>query len=120
MVLRREVGAGHRGIVAVDVSKLLNRGDKIYVSRNDGELIESVTRIMHQFISQHSRIWEKVYRRRHRKVIGTIIRFAFMATSEERNLLVHASDWAMNPRLRISASDEELQRKLGKALGAAE
>jgi len=76
-ILAGEVGSGNRGIVALDVSKILNRGDKI---------------------------------------IGTIVRFSFMASSEARNLLVHASQWAMNPRVGIATSDEQIQRQLVAAL----
>lgn len=111
-VLAREIGSGHRGIVALDVSKLLNRGGKIFVTRNDDELLASVDRIMDQFIERHSHIWQRVYQRRQKEIIGTIIRFSFMASSEARNLLVHASQWAMNPRLGVAASDEQIQRQL--------
>jgi hypothetical protein len=111
-ILAGEVGSGHRGIVALDVSKILNRGDKIFVTRNDNELLASVDRIMDQFIQEHSHIWQRVYERRHKKIVGTIIRFSFMASSEARNLLVHASQWAMNPRLGVATSDEQIQRQL--------
>lgn len=111
-ILAGEVGSGHRGIVALDVSKILNRGDKIFVTRNDDELLVSVDRIMDRFIKERSNIWQRVYERRHRKIIGTIIRFSFMASSEARNLLVHASQWAMNPRLGVATSDEQTQRQL--------
>lgn len=111
-ILAGEVGSGHRGIVAMDVSKILNRGDKIFVTRNDNELLESVDRKMDQFIQKHSHIWQRVYERRHKKIIGTIIRFSFMASSEARNILVHASQWAMNPRLGISMSDDQIQKQL--------
>jgi hypothetical protein len=117
-VLAGEVGSGHRGIVALDVSKILNRGDKIFVTRNDSELLASVDRTMDQFIEEHSRIWQRVYERRHKKVIGTIIRFSFMASSEARNLLVHASQWAMNPRLGVATSDEQIQRQLVATLAS--
>ena len=117
-VLAGEVGSGHRGIVALDVSKILNRGDKIFVTRNDSELLTSVDRTMDQFIEEHSRIWQRVYERRHKKVIGTIIRFSFMASSEARNLLVHASQWAMNPRLGVATSDEQIQRQLVATLAS--
>lgn len=117
-VLAGEVGSGHRGIVALDVSKILNRGDKIFVTRNDSELLASVDRTMDQFIEEHSRIWQHVYERRHKKVIGTIIRFSFMASSEARNLLVHASQWAMNPRLGVATSDEQIQRQLVATLAS--
>jgi hypothetical protein len=111
-VLAREVGSGHRGIVALDVSKILNRGDKIFVTRNDDELLASVNRMIDQFIEKHSHIWERVYQRRQRKIIGTIIRFSFMASSEARSLLVYASQWAINPRLGVATSDEQIQQQL--------
>ena len=85
-LLNREVGAGHRGIVAMDISKILNKGDKIFVARNDAELLASVDRMMDHFIEQHSQIWQRIYERRHRKIVGTIVRFAFMASSEARNI----------------------------------
>ncbi|WP_146204652.1 hypothetical protein [Massilia glaciei] len=118
-LLARKVGSGHRGIVVMDVSKILNRGNNIFVARNDNDLSASVDRQMNQFIEQYSQVWERIYERRHRKIIGTIIRFSFMATSEERNLLVHASQWGMNPRLGIAAGDEQIQRQLASALARA-
>lgn len=111
-ILAGEVGSGHRGIVALDVSKILNCGDTIFVTRNDGQLMASVDRMMDQFIEEHSHIWQRVYERRHKKIIGTIIRFSFMASSESRNILVHASQWAMNPRVGVTTSDEQIQRQL--------
>ena len=109
-LLDREVGAGHRGIVAIYISKVLNWGDMIYVTANDNELLASVNHIMDQFIAQYSQIWQRIYERRRKKIIGTIIRFAFMSSSEARNILVHTSQWAMNPRLGIGAADEQILR----------
>lgn len=111
-ILAMQVGSGHRGIVALDVSKILNKGDKSLVTRNDDELLASVDGMMDQFIKEYSHIWQCVYERRHKKVIGTIIRFSFMATSEARNLMVYTSQWAMNPRLGAAISDEQIQRQL--------
>lgn len=115
-ILVGAVGSGHRGIVALDVSKILNRGDHIFVTRNDNELADSVNSIMDQFIKEHSHIWERVYEKRDKKIVGTIIRFSFMASSEARNILVHASQWAVNPRLGVATSDEQIQRQLVAAL----
>lgn len=106
------VGSGHRGIVALDISKILNRGDKIFMARNDESLLASVNQLMDHFIENHSLLWERVYERRHKKIIGTIIRFSFMATSEARGLMVHTSQWAINPRLGIAKNDEQIQRQL--------
>jgi len=112
------VGSGHRGVVALDVSKILNNGDQFFVARNDDELLASVDTLMDRFIAENSAIWQDVYARRHRKVIGTLVRFSFMAKSESRNLLVHAAQWGMNPRTGISAGDLELQRFLANQLGS--
>ncbi len=115
-VLKKQIGSGHRGIVALDVSKIFHSGDQILVKKNDAELLSAIDYLMDQFISIHSGLWESVYTRRSRKIIGTIIRFSFMCSSEERNLLVHTSQWAMNPRRSISHTDEQLQRELVAAI----
>jgi hypothetical protein len=112
VVLKNKIGTGHRGIVAIDISKILNAGDLIFVANDDDVLLTSVDRIMDAFLRENDHIWQRVYERRHHKIIGTLVRFSFMATSEKRNLLVHASQWALSPRTGISASDEEMQRKL--------
>ena len=111
-ILACEVGSGHRGIVALDVSKIFNRGDKIFMTRDDDTLLASVDQLMDSFIKEHCHIWEKIYKRRNKKIIGTIIRLSFMATSEARNIIVHTSQWAINPRLGINRSDEQIQRQL--------
>lgn len=115
-ILKKQVGSGHRGIVALDVSKILNSGDKIFVSDNDSALLSSVDQMMDKFITKFSPLWEKVYLRRSRKIIGTIVRFAFMSSSEARNILVHTQQWAVNPRHGMSASDDEIQRRLVSSL----
>lgn len=119
-VLAGALGSGHRGVVALDVSKILNRGDKIFVARNDSELLTSVDQMMVRFISECSPVCERIYERRSKKIIGTMIRFSFMATSESRNLLVHASQWALNPRLGLVASDEKIQTQLAAVLATTE
>lgn len=118
-ILKKKVGSGHRGIVALDVSKIVNPKDQIFVSNNDSELLESVDQMMDKFIRKYSSIWQHIYERRHTKVIGTIIRFAFMSSSEARNILVHTSQWGVNPRLEISCGDEHIQRLLASKLNGA-
>ena len=115
-VIRKQNGSGHRGIVALDVTKIFNPGDKIYVSGSDSRLITSIDEEMDSFIRDYSEIWQSLYKRRDKKIIGTLVRFSFMATSESRKLLVHASQWAMNPRRDISDSDETIQKALASYL----
>lgn len=107
-ILSRKKGSGNRGIVAIDVTKLLNPNGDLYVQKNDSALIASIDGMMEQFITNNSDQWEKVYARRNKKIIGTIIRFSFMATSEARNLFVRAGQWAINPRIDASRADSHL------------
>lgn len=115
-IIKKQTGSGHRGIVALEVTKLISPDDSIFVSNNDSKLVSSVDRMMDKFVQEHYQIWEKVYERRSHKIIGIIIRFAFMSTSEDRNLLVHASQWGLNPRHGVSASDERIQQLLAASL----
>ncbi len=112
------VGAGNRGIVALDVSKVLNKGDQILEARSDQELNDTVVALMDHFIERNSGIWQRVYTKRHRKIMGTLVRFAFMAASEERNLLVSVAQWAVNPRLNVRDADRKLQYEIADVLGS--
>ena len=105
-------------MVALDISKVLNQGDKIFVAANESQLRTSINRMMDRFIEQNSQVWENIYRRRDRKIIGTVIRFSFMSTVESINTLVHTSQWALNPRLGIKPGDEQILRELVAALDA--
>jgi len=115
-VFKKKAGAGHRGMIALDVSKILNPGDRIFVRENDAHLLQSVDRLMNDLIERFAPVWQRVYERRDRKVIGTIARFAFMSTSEERNLLVHTAQWGVNPRVGTSGQNEKIQEELASAL----
>lgn len=114
--LRKKVGSGHRGIVALDISKILNQGDKILVQDTEAELLSSVDSFMDQFIRQYHREWEKIYERRDKKIIGTLIRFSFMSIVEARRILVHTAQWGVNPRIGVSDADRRLQRTLADKL----
>lgn len=115
-VISKQNGSGHRGIVALDVTKIFNSDDHIYVSDNDSQLVASTEELMNSFIREYSEIWQNLYKPRNKKIISTIVRFSFMATSESRNLLVRVSQWGMNPRIDISDSDEKTQESLASYL----
>lgn len=68
--------------------------------------------MMDKFIEENSNIWERVYSRRCRSIIGTIVRFSFMSVAEERNLLVTTSQWGLNPRQSVSDADERVLTNL--------
>ena len=86
----------------------MNLGDKIFVQKNDILLVQAIEKLMNDFIYQNSKNWENIYNKRDRKIIGTIVCFSFMSVSEDRNLLVTTTEWAINPRLNIRSSEEML------------
>ena len=94
------------------MTKIINPGDQIYVSNNDLELVASIDELMVSFIREYSEVWQRLYTRRDKKIIGTLVRFSFMAISKSRGLLVHASQWALNPRIGASDSDKIIQKTL--------
>ena len=61
---------------------------------------------MDDFINKFSScIGTVALNRRHKNIIGVIIRFSFMCRSEQRALLVSASQWAINPRDNLSETN---------------
>jgi hypothetical protein len=117
-VLGKKIGSGHRSLVAIDFTKLLHKGDKLLVKDGDLSLRRYTKEIMELFIHQFSNQWEKVYPSKSNKIVGTILKFSTMATSEDRNLLVRVSEWAINPRRGIDTADELMLRSLTDALEA--
>ncbi len=111
-IIKKQKGAGHRGIVALEVTKLLNPNSELLVSNNDSSLSKSVDEIMDEFILRYSSIWQKIYTEKSNKILGTVIRFSFMSASEERNLIAHASQWGLNPRLGIKDGEKLLLQNL--------
>lgn len=115
-IMKKQLGSGHRGIVALDVSKLFDSGNRIFTGKNDNELQKNTAIMMDKFIQKNSHTWQSVYKHKSSKIIGTIIRFTFMSRSEERSLLVYTSQWAINMRNGITEADKNIQLYLTSSL----
>lgn len=114
--LSKKTGSGHRGMVALDVTKIITAGDEILVAKDDSELLKSIQNKMDAFIEEYTNVWEGVYKRRSPKIIGTIVNISLMASSENRNLLVTTSEWGLNPREGIPLADRNIQDRLATCL----
>ncbi len=106
----KKVHLGNKGLVALDFSKILHSGDHLLVKPNDAELLDSVGKITETFIAQHSGLWNKIFESKNKRIVGTLVHFSTMATSEERNLLVTVSDWGVNPKVSTSKYNNTLLR----------
>ena len=112
--IRKKITASNKGVVAIDFSKILHDGDKLLVKANDFELQNSIQKITETFIKQYSRLWQNIYRTKNSKIIGTLVHFSTMATSEERKLLVRVSDWGVNPKVNTSAYNHSLLKSIAE------
>jgi hypothetical protein len=115
-ILQKSSNPNHRGLVAIDITKIINPDDKIYIRKNDAELKSSLHELIKGFEMENSSLWERIYERRHKNVIGTIIYFSLMASSEERGLLVRTTQLAINPRTGIHAADKSLLESIVQAI----
>lgn len=114
--LSAKYGVGNRGIVALDVSKILNPGDKIYSAKNDRILEDSIRREVLNFVHAYRSVWEDVYLRRDSKIIGTLVRISTMAQSEGRNLLVSSVQQVIDIRNGAKPADVELLTALARGI----
>lgn len=106
--IKNKITANSKGVVAIDFSKILHDGDKLLVKANDTELHNSIQEITVTFIKQYSDLWHNIYGTKNKKIIGTLVHFSTMATSEERKLLVRVSDWGVNPKVGTSLYNQSL------------
>lgn len=109
-------GANARAIVAFDITKLFDAGDKLYPYKNELELHRYISESMDGFIYKNSRTWESVYQRRNPRLIGTMLRFSHLAADEEKNMLITVNNWAINPRSGITDVDMDFLEKLTRSL----
>lgn len=113
---KAEIGSGHRGIIAMDVSKILNPKGELLVAKDDTELKRGLVRLLQDFSDKHSNLWQRIYAEKSRKIIGTVFRLSCLATSEVRKMSVQCSQWAVIPRADATAADVQLQERLVEAL----
>lgn len=112
-------GTKNKGVVAIDITKLINRDNGILSSKDDKQLKIKIDRIMDDFISENKHIWQSAFQQSNKKIIGIIIRVSFMATSEKRKLFVHASQWGVHPRPEISSSNQALLESISEKMSTS-
>jgi hypothetical protein len=113
---KKKANTANKGLVALDFSKILHDGDHLLVKANDIELRNSIQKITETFISQYSGLWNHIFKTKNSRIIGTLVHFSTMATSEERNLLVTVSDWGVNPKIDASLYVKRLLQNIANII----
>jgi len=117
---KKHPGSAHRGLVAIDISKLFNDGSKILVKPTENALLSDMRVYSETFIKDHRHKWEKVYRDRDKRIMGTLIRFSTMASVEERNLPTVTDEWTVNPRDHLPQDDHQFLKQIASAVNSEE
>jgi hypothetical protein len=112
----KKINTGNKGLVAIDFSKMLHSGDQLLVKADDIDLLNSVQKITETFIAQYSNLWNRIFGTKNKRIIGTLVHFSTMATSEERKLLVTVSDWGVNPKVNTSHYNNSLLSSIATSI----
>jgi len=105
--LNDHVGSGYRGLIALDISKLVNPEFHLFSKENDVELVNGLTSAVQEFIDKYENIWHPIIYKKSKKILGVLIRMSVMGQSKQRNLLATCSEWGLNPCPTIKSSDGE-------------
>jgi hypothetical protein len=107
----------HRGLIALDISKLVNPDFLLYV-QNDADSIDAgLSQIVDDFIVKHEHVWQG---QRSKKTIGVILRLSVMGINKEKNeMLTHCQQWAVSPMTHVGERNTGTVRKLTEVLHGA-
>lgn len=104
---------GHGGLVAVEVSNILAADDEVL---HDTSLCRRSVEYMDQFIVENSKVWQHIYLEKDHRIFGAIFRLSRFVQSEYDGLWVIATEWAINPRHLLGASESLYLKRLAKSL----
>lgn len=110
--LTKMLGSGNVGLVVIDISKLIEDGGQIYAADTDDVLELETQKVLDHFIFEHSDVLQATLSSAHPKVLGVVVRCAFMGVSKERNLPVYISQWGIVPRDGIANGHQTLLKNL--------
>ena len=100
-------GTNIRGLVAIDLSVVVNPNADLLVKENDTALRAGSIKLMDDLISRYNHIWQKVLNNKSKKILGILLRTSLMGVSEERNLMVNCNEWAVIPKNGISENESK-------------
>lgn len=85
----------HRGVIALDITKLINPEFMLYVGQNAQSLDAGVSSLVDRFLQQHERVWQQD---RNKKTIAVLLRVSLMGVNQERNeMLTYCQQFALTP-----------------------
>lgn len=109
-------GTNIRGLVAIDLSVVVNPNADLLVKENDTKLRAGSIKQMDDLISQYNHIWQAVLSKKSKKILGVLLRISLMGVSEARNLMVNCNEWVIIPKNGITVKETQYLEAMATAL----
>ena len=106
--------AGTRAVIALSMSKILNRGDRIFGYGTEVQGREGLHQHLRDVSGRFSRSWQKLPN----DIIGVIFHIITPAIDRATNMYVSAQHTNIHPLARDGSLDAQTFRSFGKALEA--
>jgi hypothetical protein len=111
---KNPIRARHRGIIALDISKLLNPEFMLYIQPDAASLDRGLVQIADQFILKNERLWQL---RRNSKTIAVLIRFGIMGINQEKDgMLTYCQQYCLTPLNAAGNRNIETAERLAEAM----
>jgi len=104
--------AGTRGVVALSMSKIMNRGDKIFAYDTEAQGREALDQDLLGRAERFSGSWQKLPK----DIVGVVFHVITPAVDRMRNLYVSAEHTNIHPLAREGSVDLRVFRAFGNAL----
>ncbi|MBI3223359.1 MAG: hypothetical protein HYZ46_09955 [Nitrosomonadales bacterium] len=111
---RNPVHVRHRGIVAIDISKLINPNFLLYEAQDENSLDAGLSKLVDNFIIEHNHLWQTG---RNKKTIAVLLRLSLMGINNERgNMLTYCQQFGLTPLNHTGEGNITTVRALTKVL----
>jgi hypothetical protein len=99
-----------RGLVALDISKLITLPPPKYIFKTsrEAEIGPRTEAMIDDYINKQSAVWENIFVRADPRIIGVVLRLTAIATSKDIGKYIFVHQWGINPRRGIDINDERL------------
>jgi len=102
-------------MIALDFTKVLNPELRLLVKKTPRELKSWLSAITNSFLEENVSLWQKPQKTR---ILGVLTHFFLMAVVEDRDLLTHCRQFALNPMEACGSKLKEIAWQLAERLGS--
>lgn len=105
-----------KGIIVVDISKIINPEFGLSVKQTPRRLRRHITQEMDKFIYENSNSWQSKLKSVSKKIPAIVFYCSFMGVSESTHHLFKLEQWVLNPVVGANSSQENIFRDMVNVL----